>query len=137
MAGRRVRGQRIFCCNRGQRGGCGRTFSLYLAEVLPRHTVSASMLWQVLCNLRADSSVKAGVESLRPHFALETLYHLLGRFRLRLPELVSQLNNQSPESKVNLFDPLLRGAEDFQSAFAQEESPLAQFQLHFQKSVMG
>ena len=35
--GRIQRGQRVWCSNRGQRGGCGRSFSLFLAGVLPRH----------------------------------------------------------------------------------------------------
>lgn len=30
------RGQRVWCCDRGQRGGCGRTFAIFLADVLPR-----------------------------------------------------------------------------------------------------
>jgi hypothetical protein len=33
-----VRGQRAFCSDRGQRGGCGRTVSLFLAVMLPRHS---------------------------------------------------------------------------------------------------
>ena len=32
------RGQRVWCSNRGQRGGCGRTVSLFLAVMLPRHS---------------------------------------------------------------------------------------------------
>ena len=137
MAGRCLRGQRIFCCNRGQRGGCGRTFSIFLAEVLPRHTVSASLLWQVLCRLLADASIKAGVESLRPPFALETLYHLLGRLRLRLPELLSRLGTQGQAAESSQSDPLLQSVEHLQSLFAREGCPLVQFQIHFQSSLMG
>jgi hypothetical protein len=137
VAGRCLRGQRIFCCNRGQRGGCGRTFSIFLAEVLPRHTVSASLLWQVLCRLSADASVKAGVETLRLPFALETLYHLLGRLRLRLPELLSRLGSQEQAAGSFQTDPLLRSVEHLQSLFAREGCPLVRFQIHFQSSLMG
>ena len=38
QGGRIQRGQRVWCCSRGQRGGCGKTFSIFLADVLPRHT---------------------------------------------------------------------------------------------------
>ncbi len=69
----------MFCSNRGQRGGCGRTFSIFLAEVLPRHTVRAALLWKLLSQLLAETGIKAAVESLRLPFALETLYHLLQR----------------------------------------------------------
>jgi len=43
-----ARGQRVFCSDRGQRGGCGKTFPLFFAEVLPRHTFPASLLWALL-----------------------------------------------------------------------------------------
>jgi hypothetical protein len=137
VAGRCCRGQRIFCCNRGQRCGCGRTFSIFLAEVLPRHTVSASLLWQVLCRLLTDASVKAGAEALRLPFALETLYHLLRRFRLRLPELLSRLGSQEQVAKSSQTDPLLQSIEHLQSVFAQEGCPLIQFQIQFQTSLLG
>ncbi len=34
--GRMERGQRVWCSNRGRRGGCGRSFPIFLAGVLPR-----------------------------------------------------------------------------------------------------
>jgi hypothetical protein len=67
---RAVRGQRVFCSNRGSRGGCGRTFSFFLAEILPRHTFTASWLWQWLIQWLAGASLKAAVEKLRLPFAL-------------------------------------------------------------------
>jgi len=39
QGGQVQRGQRVWCCPRGKRGGCGRTFSIFLIDVLPRHTV--------------------------------------------------------------------------------------------------
>ncbi len=60
--GQTIRGQRVFCSNRGQRGGCGRTFLLCLAEVLPRHTLTASLVWPWLVKLLAGLSLKAAVE---------------------------------------------------------------------------
>ena len=74
--GQCLRGQRVFCSNRGRRGGCGRTFSLMLAEVLPRHTFTASLLWKWLAELLAGLSLKAATERLRLPFALESMYRL-------------------------------------------------------------
>lgn len=59
--GQALRGQRIFCSNRGQRGGCGRTFPVFLAEVLPRHSVTSAWLWQLLLRLWKGGSTKAAV----------------------------------------------------------------------------
>ena len=70
--GQRVRGQRVFCSNRGRRGGCGRTFALVLAEVLPRHTVTAPLLWRWLVSWLAGLSLKAGTtgrENMHPVYA--------------------------------------------------------------------
>jgi len=61
--GRLRRGQRVFCSNRGQRGGFGRTFSIYFAAILPRHTVSATMLWKLLGRLLAGVSTKSAAQS--------------------------------------------------------------------------
>ena len=40
--GRIQRGQRVWCSNRGQRRGCGRSFSIFLAGVLPRLSPEAT-----------------------------------------------------------------------------------------------
>src|SRR6267154_199592 len=78
------RGQRVWCSNRGRRGGCGRSFSIFLAEVLPRHTVTGRWLWRLLQRLLGGGSIKKAFEALAPPFALDTLYHLLHRLRARL-----------------------------------------------------
>jgi hypothetical protein len=66
----------VFCSNRGLRGGCGKTFSLVLADILPRLTVTASLVWQWLEKLLAGLSVKVASEEVRLPFALETMYRL-------------------------------------------------------------
>jgi len=65
------RGQRVWCCPRGQRGGCGKSFPIFLAEVLPRHTVPASALWSLLERLRQGGSIQAALPALGLPFALE------------------------------------------------------------------
>ena len=42
--GRIARGQRAFCSNRERRAGCGRTFMILFAFVLPRYTFNARLL---------------------------------------------------------------------------------------------
>ena len=54
------RGQRVWCSNRGRRGGCGRSVSIFLAEVLPRHTVRAPALWSLLDRLLAGRFAQGG-----------------------------------------------------------------------------
>ena len=83
--GQVLRGQRVFCSDRGQRGGCGRTFSIWLADKLPRHTFTAPSLWQRLRGLLKGKSIQAAFEAAPSlPFALETCYHLLQRLREEL-----------------------------------------------------
>ena len=135
--GQALRGQRVFCSNRGQRGGCGRTFSVFLAQVLPRHSVTALWLWPLLSRLLTGRSIKASVEALASPFKLETLYHLLQRLRTRLPDVRCRLcrQQQAPESAHS--NPLLQTVEHLQSVFPQAACALSAFQLRFQQPVLG
>ena len=136
-AGQSARGQRVFCSNRGQRGGCGRTFSIFLAEVLPRHTVRATLLWKLLSQLLAEAGIKAAVESLRLPFALETLYHLLHRLRRRLDALRCPLCRQHKAPDSSQSDPLRQSIEHLQAVFANQLCPVSAFQVFFQEPFLG
>lgn len=89
-----LRGQRVHCSDRGQRGGCGKTFALLLAEVFPRHTLSASRIWPWLVELLGGLSLKAASEKLRLPFALESFYRLRRRLGGRLDDLRSRLSRE-------------------------------------------
>jgi hypothetical protein len=43
-----VRARRVFCSNRQARPGCGRTFSVWLADKIKRLSLTARALWQFL-----------------------------------------------------------------------------------------
>jgi hypothetical protein len=127
----------VWCSNRGQRGGCGRSFSIFLAQVLPRHTVTAPWLWKLLCRLLAGGSAKAAIEALAPPFALETLYHLLQRLRRRLSDLRSRLCHEQEAPDSSQSDPVLQTAEHLQIVFAGATCVPAAFQHRFQHPLMG
>jgi hypothetical protein len=131
------RGQRVFCSNRGQRGGCGRTFSLVFADVLPRHTMTASLLWPWLVALLAGGSVKAAVEKFPLSFVLETFYQLRRKLQHKLDQVRSRLCQKQPPPASTHTDPLLQTVEHLQQTFAGTGCPLAEFQLHFQHSFLG
>jgi hypothetical protein len=134
--GRVQRGQRVWCSDRGQRGGCGRSFCIFLAEVLPRHTLTAPQVWRLLERLLAGGSIKAAVEALRLPFALETLYHLLHRFKARLPQVRSLLCREQKAPASCQTDPLLQTVEHLRKVFPQSLCPSRDFQLHFQRALL-
>lgn len=128
----------MFCSNRGQRGGCGRSYSLLLAWVLPRHTYTAPRLWDVLARLGAGGkSIKSVWEQLRPPLTLDTLYHLLQRLRRRLSEVRSALWRETSPPPCDFAAPLLQTISHMRQAFASSGCPLSAFQLRFQQSLMG
>jgi hypothetical protein len=135
--GRALRGQRVFCSPRGQRGGCGRTFSLFLAEVLPRHTVRAGQVWSLFQELLGGGSVKAAVEKLRLPYALETIYHLLGRVRKRLDVLRSWLCRRQRAPASWQSDPLLQTVEHLQKVWPGVVCPVSGFQVVLGCPLMG
>jgi hypothetical protein len=134
---RSKRGQRVFCSDRGQRGGCGKTFSIFLAEVLPRHSCTAALLGPLLVKLLAGSSIKSALESLRLPLALESIYHLLARLRQRLDVLRPCLCGRQEPPKSSQKDPLLQTVEHLQSVFMGSVCPVSEFQLVFQRPWLG
>ena len=135
--GQAERGQRVFCSNRGQRGGCGRTFSIYLAEMLPRHTVRAGAVSGLLKELLAGQSIKRAAERLRLPFALETLYHLLARLRGRLDAVRSWLWRRQPAPASSHTQPLLQTVEHLQAVFPAATCPVSEFQVVFEEPLLG
>jgi hypothetical protein len=135
--GQSPRGQRVFCSNRGRRDGCGRTFFIVLAGVLPRHTFTASLAWRWLVELLAGLSLKAAVEKLRLPFALETVYRLRRRLRQGLDQVRTRLcREQTPPASAQA-DPLLQTVEHLRQVLSCSPCPLADFQLHFQQPFLG
>jgi hypothetical protein len=135
--GRALRGQRVFCSDRGSRGGCGRTFSFFLATVLPRHTFTASHLWTWLVELLAGLPVQAATQTLRLPFALESLYRLGRALRRRLDVLRTRLCRELPPPESTQRDALLQTVEHLRAVFAGEACPPAAFQLRFQQPFLG
>jgi hypothetical protein len=136
-SGQCARGQRVFCSNRGRRGGCGKTFSLVLVDVLPRHTLTASLVWRWLVELLAGLSVKAAVEKLRLPFALETICRLRRRLLCGLDQVRTRLCRELPPPVSQQSQPLLQTVEHLRAVFPDSVCPAADFQLHFQHPFLG
>ena len=131
------RGQRIFCSDRGRRGGCGKTFPIFLADVLPRHTIGATLLGKLLIEYLANVCIKTTVENLRLPFALETIYHLLQRLRQRLPDIRCRLCHRQKAPVSCHSDPLGQTVEHLQLVFPKSLCPVSDFQLSFQQPFLG
>lgn len=136
-SGQWQRGQRVYCSNRGLREGCGRTFSLLVAEALPRHTFTASLVWQWLVKLLAGLSSKAAAEQARLPFTLEAVYRLRRSLVTRLDALRARLARERPPPVSTQADPLLQTVEHLREMFPDSACPPAEFQLHYQRPLLG
>ena len=119
------------------RGGCGRTFSIFFSDVLPRHSVTTALLTRLLIGLLAGASLKAAAEALRAPFAVETFYRLARRLRGRLGPLRVRLCGQAPPPACARSDPLVQTIAHLRTAFANAADFLAGFQLHHQHPFLG
>ena len=108
-----------------------------LADVLPRHTLTASLVWPWLLELLAGLSLKAAAEKLRLPFALESVYRLGRRLRRRLDDWRARLCREQPPPASTQTDPLLHSAEHLRAVFTAEGCPPAAFQLRFQHPLLG
>jgi hypothetical protein len=133
----KVRGQRVLCSDRGERGGCGRTVAIFLDDVLPRHTASASLLWSLLLGLLSSQSIRSAFHRAKSPMALESIYHLLARLRLRLDAVRICLCGRQRPPDCSHSDPLLQTIEHLKATFTAEVCPVRQFQRVFQQSLLG
>ena len=77
-----------------------------LADVLPRHTLTASLVWRWLVEVLAGLSLKAAAEKLRLPFALESVYRLQRGLRRNLTALRTRLGDRvkAPPSTQAIVD---------------------------------
>jgi hypothetical protein len=104
---------------------------------LPRHTLTASLVWPWLVKLLAGLSLKAAVERLRLPFALESLYRLRRKLQRRLDFLRTRLCRRQKPPVSGQADPLLQTVEHLQTVFPCSPCPPADFQLQFQHPFLG
>ena len=128
-----VRGRRLFCSNRGRKGGCGQTVSVLLAEMLVGFMLRASTLWEFLSKLAEGLSA----ERARPsHWQLSVRSAYRVAQRLKSAAVVWRAwlcAQQAPPASASLH-PL---AQLKAHCIAVLGSPtLAQFQLRTSRSLL-
>ncbi len=108
-----------------------------LADILPRHTLTASLVWQWLVKVLAGFSLKAAAEKLRLPFVLETFYRLGRKLRRQLDRLRARLCREQSPPASRQSQPLLQTAEHLRTVFPRSACPPADFQLRFQHPFLG
>jgi hypothetical protein len=125
-----IRARRIFCSNRNNRQGCGRTFSVWIADKIRRLSLTAGCLWKFLQGIVADG-VSAAIRRVNCHLSDRQMQRIWKRFvlgqslirtalwpRCEPPELPTE-SPQSPAAEV---------LAHLQAAFPNSDCPIADFQ---------
>jgi hypothetical protein len=81
-----LRARRIFCSNRQLRRGCGRTFSVWLADKIRRLSLSTAALWTFLLHLLTGSlpAASRAAPCQRSHRTWQRLWQRFDRGQSRL-----------------------------------------------------
>ncbi len=129
------RGRRIFCSNKNQRTGCGRTFSLLKTRFIKHFMVSARILSAFLDNLcQGLCPAKAGIIP-DPQMSKTSIYRIFHRFRhsqTRIRTLLKQVKD--PPDLPGTKDPVVQTINHLKSIF--KGCRVSKFQRFFQVSFL-
>jgi hypothetical protein len=126
-----IRARRIFCSNRDQRHGCGRTFSVRLAHTIRRINLSARILWAFLQRVVVGTIADAIRNTDCPR-SDRTFQRIWRRFDLGQSAIRTALLSRGPPPTLPP-EPVTRPAAaqvlaHLQAAFPHDDCPITAFQ---------
>lgn len=131
------RGRRIFCSNRNQKNGCGRTFAILMTGFIYRFRVSAAALWRFLENIKKGKSKLQAFVHAGSDLAPANCYRLYQRFRQNQSRIRPCLSRiKAPPPVRETADPVVQTVCHLKSIFKDNLCPVAQFQYVFQASFL-
>jgi hypothetical protein len=122
-----VRARRIFCSNRQARPGCGRTFSVWIADKIRRLSLTTSTLWRFLQRAAADG-ILAAIRSCRCHLSDRTWQRIWQRFHRNQSKIRTALSARCPPPDLPAHRPAAHVLAHLQAAFPDADCPITTFQ---------
>ena len=124
-----VRARRVFCSNRNARPGCGRTFSLWLADKIRRVSLTAAGLHTFLKRAVAGG-IAAAVGGLECRLSDRTLQRLWARFHQGQSKIRTALAQRCkpPQPADAPRTPAAQTLAHLEAAFPDSVCPIAAFQ---------
>ena len=128
-----VRGRRIFCSNRYNKSGCGGTFCVLPASVLPKLVISAQSLWQFLDNVKNGLSLACAFRTAKCTMAQTSIYRLFKKFSLNQMRIRSFLSRiKDPPVAEHAQTPFVQTILHLNTVFDAAVCPITEFQYRFQ-----
>ena len=134
------RARRVFCNNRNHAAGCGRTFSVWIADKVKRLFLSAEQLWDFL-NAAASGNKRQAFAKLNSSMSESAPYRIWKRFqkaqpaiRIELATLCRPPKRDGKQTATTLTDdPTGSTLDHLMEAFGDHAmNPIAVFQLMLQ-----
>jgi hypothetical protein len=129
-----LRARRIFCSNRNTRPGCGRTFSVWLADKIRRLSVTTDALWRFL-QLAVVGRMHAACRAFEGWLSVRTWQRIWKRFDHAQSQIRTALHRRHPPPDTPPRPPVQPAAQvlaHLQAAFPNAHCPIAEFQQTMQ-----
>jgi hypothetical protein len=128
-----IRARRIFCSNRRRlRPGCGRTFSIWLADKIRRLSLTTRTLWTFLQHAVAGT-ITAAIQAVNCPRCHRTLQRIWKRFDRGQSAIRTALLGRGPPPKLPATHARRPTAAQvlahLQTSFPLDDCPIAAFQL--------
>lgn len=124
---RTLRARRVFCSNREARPGCGRTFSVWLADKIRRLSLSTGGLWQFL-QRAAAAGIRAALRAA-DHLSDRTWYRVWKRCNLGQSKVRTALSGLCPPPTLPAeHRPAAHTLAHLHAAFPNADCPITTFQ---------
>lgn len=129
-----VRATRVFCSNRNRSTGCGRTFSVWMADKIRRLFLGADSLWAFLTQAAASNNKLAAFRKLDSCLSDSAPYRIWKRFSQAQTTIRTALAGLCPPPKTASDNPAQLTLAHLQQAFQKQHglSPIAAFQATLQ-----
>ncbi len=134
-SGQIKKGHRIFCSNKKKRDGCGRTFSIRMAEFIKNHIVSAKTVSDFLDNIKDDTSCAQANRDSGNKMKNSTVYRIFNKFKYHQVRIRTFLAGLRPPPRLkHVKDAAIQTILHLWAVFDGYPCPVSQFQYYFQAS---
>jgi hypothetical protein len=129
-----TRATRIFCSNRNHAQGCGRTFSVWMAERIKHVFLSAQSLWQFLSDAVSSGNKLDAFRKLHCSLNHSAAYRIWKRFSSAISSIRTALCTLCEPPRIDSDCPAHLTLAHLQKAFnASTLSPIAAFAVKLQR----
>ena len=131
-----VRAWRIFCNNRKRSNGCGRTFSVWVANKIRRLFLTTDGLWAFLKQAVASGNRLQAFQSLDCGLSETAPYRIWKRFLEAQSSIRTRLGQLCRPPAITSGQPADQTIAHLEAAFGDQRCPITAFQVTLQTSFV-